>query len=282
MEIVFIMGKMRKSFCLLWTLAAALAVNAHCFTVRETAETTDKFSLQSDSDSPKVIAHRGYWRQQGAVQNSLSSLRAAADAGVYGSEFDVQITADGVVIVNHDAHLGGLPIATSRYDQLSQSRLGNGESVPTLANYLDEARKYTDLKIILEIKNQASDSVEAVLVGKAMEMVEASGLAQRVQYISFSQFVCDEIIRRCKTADVAYLGGDMPPAEAKEHGYSGIDYSMDVLRKHPEWSDEAHKLGLMVNVWTIRTENQLKSVLTLNPDFITTDIPEEALRLISK
>lgn len=26
----------------------------------------------------------------------------AAEAGVYGSEFDVQLTADGVVVVNHD------------------------------------------------------------------------------------------------------------------------------------------------------------------------------------
>ena len=54
-------------------------------------------ALTSDK-RPKVIAHRGYWRYAGAVQNSLSSLRASAKAGVYGSEFDVQITADGAVL----------------------------------------------------------------------------------------------------------------------------------------------------------------------------------------
>lgn len=238
-------------------------------------------ALSSDK-RPKVIAHRGYWRYEGAVQNSLSSLRASAQAGVYGSEFDVQITADGEVIVNHDPHLGGLPIAKSTYAQLVKARLGNGEPIPTLAKYLDEAKKHKDLKIILEIKKQANDSVEAVLVRKTLEAVKASGLSSRVQYISFSQFVCDQIIRNDKTADVAYLGGNMSPKEVKEHGFSGIDYSMDVLRVHPEWIDKAHKLGLTVNVWTIATEEHLKFVTTLHPDFITTDIPEDALRMLSK
>lgn len=238
-------------------------------------------ALSSDK-RPKVIAHRGYWRYEGAVQNSLSSLRASAQAGVYGGEFDVQITADGEVIVNHDPHLGGLPIAKSTYAQLVKARLGNGEPIPTLAKYLDEAKKHKDLKIILEIKKQANDSVEAVLVRKTLEAVKASGLSSRVQYISFSQFVCDQIIRNDKTADVAYLGGNMSPKEVKEHGFSGIDYSMDVLRVHPEWIDKAHKLGLTVNVWTIATEEHLKFVTTLHPDFITTDIPEDALRMLSK
>ena len=50
----------------------------------------------------QVIAHRGYWKAEGSAQNSLASLRKAAEAKVYGSEFDVQMTADGIVVVNHD------------------------------------------------------------------------------------------------------------------------------------------------------------------------------------
>lgn len=40
----------------------------------------------------KVIAHRGYWDCEGSAQNSIASLKKAAEAGVYGSEFDVQMT----------------------------------------------------------------------------------------------------------------------------------------------------------------------------------------------
>ena len=41
----------------------------------------------------QVIAHRGYWKAEGSAQNSLASLRKAAEAKVYGAEFDVQMTA---------------------------------------------------------------------------------------------------------------------------------------------------------------------------------------------
>ena len=50
----------------------------------------------------RVIAHRGYWTPAGSAQNSITSLYRASILGVYGSEFDVHITADGIVVVNHD------------------------------------------------------------------------------------------------------------------------------------------------------------------------------------
>lgn len=50
----------------------------------------------------KVIAHRGYWKTEGAAQNSIRSLERANEIKVYGSEFDVHLTADNVPVVYHD------------------------------------------------------------------------------------------------------------------------------------------------------------------------------------
>ena len=52
---------------------------------------------------PKVIAHRGYWNCDGSAQNSIASLGKAQKLGIYGSEFDVWMTSDGVPVVFHDA-----------------------------------------------------------------------------------------------------------------------------------------------------------------------------------
>ncbi|MDR2680038.1 MAG: glycerophosphodiester phosphodiesterase, partial [Tannerella sp.] len=49
-------------------------------------------------DAPKVIAHRGYWQTYGSAQNSIRSFERAAETGVYGSEFDVHMTADSVLV----------------------------------------------------------------------------------------------------------------------------------------------------------------------------------------
>ncbi len=53
-------------------------------------------------DIPKVIAHRGYWQTYGSAQNSIRSFERAAEIGVYGSEFDVHMTSDSVLILFHD------------------------------------------------------------------------------------------------------------------------------------------------------------------------------------
>ena len=56
----------------------------------------------------KVIAHRGYWKCEGSAQNSIASLTKAAEAKVYGSEFDVQLTKDKEIVVNHDDSIQGI------------------------------------------------------------------------------------------------------------------------------------------------------------------------------
>ena len=57
------------------------------------------FCSNSMAELPKVIAHRGYWKTPSSAQNSLRALELADSIGVYGSEFDVWLTKDDVLIV---------------------------------------------------------------------------------------------------------------------------------------------------------------------------------------
>jgi glycerophosphoryl diester phosphodiesterase len=69
---------------------------------------------------PKVIAHRGYWKTEGSAQNSIRSLLKADSIGVYGSEVDIWLSADGIPVVNHDATvvLNGKKVDSGRnYDR---------------------------------------------------------------------------------------------------------------------------------------------------------------------
>jgi len=51
----------------------------------------------------ELMAHRGYAERY--PENTLEAIQAAADAGVTHIEFDVQLTADGVPVLMHDASL---------------------------------------------------------------------------------------------------------------------------------------------------------------------------------
>ena len=200
----------------------------------------------------QIIAHRGYWKTENSAQNSITGLKKAAEAKVYGSEFDVQLTGDGVIVVNHDDNVNGITIAEVPYSKLNGIKLKNGEKIPTLKEYLAEGKKLKDIQMIME---------------------------KQVEYISFSKYICETLAQLTPESDIAYLNGDISPKELKEKGINGIDYHYKVFEKKPEWVKEAHNLGMKVNVWTVNNTEDIKNMLKLNVDYITTDHPVEALKI---
>ena len=86
--------------------------------------TSDKAKQASAGQTPfdgvGIVAHRGYWNCEagGFARNSVASLKAAQDAGFWGSEFDVNMTADSVLLVFHDSSLGGKRIDQNPYSAL--------------------------------------------------------------------------------------------------------------------------------------------------------------------
>lgn len=50
----------------------------------------------------KTIAHRGICKTDTLLQNSIASLRKAITLKTTGSEFDVRMTKDEVLVINHN------------------------------------------------------------------------------------------------------------------------------------------------------------------------------------
>ena len=224
---------------------------------------------------PKVVAHRGYWKTDGSAQNSIASLQKAAEIGCWGSEFDVWLTADGVPVVFHDATVENIRIEDTTYATLMNIRLKNGEFIPTLQQYLMEAKRYPDCRLIFEVKPHRSEKRDYRISEMSVELINMLGLADRTDYISFSKNVCKRIHELAPEAKVAYLNGELSPKEIKDLGWTGIDYNMKVFDSHPDWALEAKKLGLEVNVWTIDGEEELKRFAKMSGiDIITTNDPE--------
>lgn len=65
-------------------------------------------------------------------------------------------------------------------------------------------------------------------------------------------------------------------------GLAGLDYSIKVLKQHPEWIKEAHQLGLEVNVWTVDKKEDMLFFINLEVDYITTNYPELLQKLLQK
>ena len=230
----------------------------------------------------QVIAHRGFWDCEGSAQNSITALQKAAEIQVYGSEFDVHLTLDGILVVNHDAYIQGYEIATTKYKQLKKLRLGNGERISTLDNYLKEGKKHPRLKLILEAKALKSKEMEDIMAKKIVSTVKKYGLEEQVEYISFSQNLCEQFKLMCPNSEIAYLNGDLSPKEVKEKGWTGIDYHFKVFKKHPEWIKESHELGLKVNSWTVNKKKDMQELTKLKINYLTTNDPLLAKEIVKR
>ena len=228
----------------------------------------------------QIISHRGYWNTKGSAQNSISSLLKADSIHVFGSEMDVWLSSDGVPFVNHDDSVtcNGRRISVQDSDAktLSKVRLSNGESLPTVKTYLDVFKQCKHTKLIIEIKNHKTKSQEDELIKKVLKMIRRRKLQNRVEFISFGLNSVTKLIQLSPSAPVYYLNGDLSPQVMKGIGAAGIDYPLSVIINHPEWVQQAHNLGLKVNVWTVNTTENMQKAVDLKVDFITTDNPLQA------
>lgn len=227
----------------------------------------------------KVIAHRGYWKCEGSAQNSIASLAKAAEAKVYGSEFDVQLTKDREIVVNHDDSIQGICIFDTPFAELKDLKLNNGEKLSTLDDYLIAGKKLTDVQLILEIKPHRTEEAENEAVKIIVDKVKKMQMEKQVEYISFSMNICEQLVKLTPGSEIAYLKSDVAPKDLKAKGINGIDYHYKAFEMKPEWVEEAHQLGMKVNVWTVNDTEMIQKMLDLKVDFITTDQPVEAQKM---
>ncbi len=224
---------------------------------------------------PQVVAHRGYWKTEGSAQNSIRALVKADSVKCFASEFDVWITADSVLVVNHDPTIDGVVIEASSAADVLVKTLVNGEPVPTLESYFREAAKMPGLRLVCELKPHQSNAREKIAVKGILEMAKKYGLEGRIDYITFSR---NGFVRLCEDAPegtpVYYLGGDYVPEQIRFYNGAGIDYSIGTMRRHPEWVKQCHDLGLKVNVWTVNKTEDMQWCIDQGVDFITTNEPE--------
>ena len=232
---------------------------------------------------PKVIAHRGFWDTPGSAQNSLASLGKADSIGCYASEFDVWMSPDGVLFVNHDADINKVVIENTPSQTVLMEKLSNGETIPTLDQYLQAATKMPNMRLVCELKTHDSRKREVAAVKKIVELIDKYGLADRTDYITFSRDGFREIIKQApKGTAVYYLSGDYTPEQIKHAKGRGIDYSLKTMRKHPEWIQKCHDLGLEVNVWTVNAPEDMQWCIEQGVDYITTNDPVGLQQLIAE
>ncbi len=123
--------------------------------------------------NPEIVSHRA--NAGGAPENSLAALQESINLGADYAEIDVQLTADGVAVVLHDADLMRVAGHPGRVDQMTyaemqQVQLLSEKSfpdellvIPTLSEYLELARDEIGLMIELKYYGFREDLAEETI-----------------------------------------------------------------------------------------------------------------------
>lgn len=223
-----------------------------------------------------VIAHRGAWKALNLPQNSIASLKHAIELGCTGSEFDVRMTADNVLVVNHDPDYNGLFIEETTYSELSKHKLSNGEVLPTLRDYLLAGMENNPgTGLVCEIKPSKTEGRNVLMAEKVLELVDELKAEKYISYyISFSYELLKRIIEINPNAKTQYLDGSKSPETLRDDGVSGLDYAIHIFKRKPEWIESAKAHNLKLNAWTVNRTKDIDLFLANGFDYITTDEPE--------
>ncbi|HZR79685.1 MAG TPA: glycerophosphodiester phosphodiesterase family protein [Candidatus Binatia bacterium] len=232
----------------------------------------------------KRIAHRGASAE--CPENTLAAFRRAMELGAAMIECDLQLTADGHVVVFHDWTLertttgAGLVRERSLAD-VQALDAGSwrdprfaGEAVPTLPQILDATDGRVELN--LELKSERDDGR---LVLTAMAEVTRHRALDRVLFSSFHMGLLARVRDASPHAAIAVLWSG-PPFEdafrsAEELAAVALHPRADCIT--PELVAEAHARGLAVNVWTVNSVVRMVDLVQMGVDGIISDHPGRLL-----
>jgi len=223
-----------------------------------------------------IICHRGAWKKNTFPENSIAALKHAIKLKSAGSEFDVQMTADDLLVINHDATFNNFEIEKTNYSDLIDIKLSNGEMLPTLREYiLTGITNNSTTRLICEIKPSIISKERAKLIAtNVVQLVHELKAEQYFEYISFDYDILLKIIELDPYAKTQYLEGDKTPDQLKKDGIGGADYHFSVYNSHPEWIESAKKNNIVLNAWTVNEASDMDDLLAKGFNYITTNEPE--------
>lgn len=243
---------------------------------------------------PWLFAHRGAPTRW--PENSLEAFGEALNVGADVLELDVHMTADGHIVVSHDAvgtRCAGVDRAIHEStlaevkawslqvcDGADTARPAAGEAearairVPTLAEVLEA---FPEVPLNIDVKSGRAGVVEALL-----RCLRSHGAERRVLLTSFAQTT----LSRIQAADYpgptglarwdavqalllpeALLGLRRPPGQRLQIPCAAAGLRLDV-RSHIE---RAHRHGYFVDYWVVDDPDEAERLLDMGADGIVTD-----------
>lgn len=229
---------------------------------------------------PRAFAHRGWHLDELAgMENSLAAMVRARAEGFRYLETDVHATADGVVVVHHDASLdrttdGRGVIERLPWSVVGAARVAGREPVCRLDALLEEL---PDALLNVDVKSDAA-------VVPVVETLKRCGAFGRVCLASFSEARLARLRRLAGSGLLTSMGprsvfglwvGGAVPGLPVRGAMAQVPVRYGWLRVvSPGFVAAAARRGVEVHVWTINEAGHMAALLDAGVDGVVSDRPD--------
>ncbi|NJB67928.1 glycerophosphoryl diester phosphodiesterase [Desulfobaculum xiamenense] len=269
------------------------------------------FSFRTREAWPLVCAHRG--ARSIAPENTLAAAKAGLAAGADFWELDVQMTADGELVVHHDdeltrttdaavraelTHLAPYRADALALNEIRQLDAGSwfvdrdpygtiatgeveapdalrGVHVPTLREALIFSRDNA-FPVNIEIKDHAGRPGDATVTDKIIDCVRELGMPRMVLLSSFNH----GYLRRARELAPEIPRGVLVEGSLPE---APVRYAADLgaAAFHPDHTllvpilvSAFRAAGIAVNTWTVNGEDRAEELAAMGVNALITDWPQ--------
>lgn len=221
---------------------------------------------------PLILGHRG--ASADAPENTIAAFGLALAQGADGVELDVQLSADGQLVVFHDDDVARMTSGQGKVTdltlaQLKQLTITGGQTIPTLDEVLEQFGRQLLYNIEVKDFGWRDKGTETAVINT----IRAHRLEKQILISSFNPLA----LRRLRAA----LPLDIPLALIRGGGWLSYGYLLaDGAADHPHYSlvDNtymawAKKRGYLVNVWTVDAPEEARRLMALGVNGLITNKP---------
>lgn len=194
--------------------------------------------------------------------------------GADGVELDVHDTADGMLVVYHDASIDARPIASVPHSALATHRLANGEAIPTLSEALTALGP--DLDVFIEAK-----TLDAFHDDRLFEIVDQGVAPKRYHLHSFDHRIIKRLRDKRPALSYGVLSASYPVnplASLQDTGAQALWQADSLIDR--ELVESAHRADYLIYAWTVDEPARMQCLADIGVDAVCTNKPDVALEIL--
>jgi glycerophosphoryl diester phosphodiesterase len=246
---------------------------------------TEIFEVENLSrDYITVLGHGGMGISSVYPINTFESIMNCLNLGTDGSEIDVQMTKDSVLVAFHDSDLSEKTNLTGSVSQYTFAELqaGNYDEMPyksyaiiSLDQLFSNIDDLSSHKFTFDCKLYNADKNDDAYLGRFANAIEAIALKYQIQRKLLIESNDKNFLMLLGAKDYNFKLFIYPQTfeegleTAKELNLFGITIANEDITA--EQVVQSHDAGFRIAVWNVQTEDENIVAIRKNPDFIQTD-----------